>query len=256
MKKISMVLMFALAACGAGGPEGGNSSAGNMTAEAGVVRGVAVDTQNRPLSGAQIKVCNAVPVFGQGCVNATTGADGSYSLRLGSNNVWNVYGSITRSYNGATYCLPLAVDNTDTVSTTNGAIRNFSWKLSGLIPGRIDDHSAGSYFGASLNTAFGSLDRNQVRVSFVPNGPLIDGSAGSSFSAIAGEWLSNSIGNIPLGVYTVRAEYLQPAGAAIPLRVSLTSTVRDLAASVTVQFPPDSGSSCMLEPEATVYIDP
>jgi hypothetical protein len=255
MKKISMLLTFALAACGAGSPDGGNSGTGAVTAEAGAVRGVAVDTQNRRLSGAEITVCNAVTHYGDACVNATTGGDGSYSLRLPSNNVWHIYGSITKSYNGATYCLPLAVDNRDSFSSTEGAIRNFSWKLSGVIPGQMDNHSAGSYFGASLSTVF-DLYPNQVRVSFVPNGPLIDGSAGSSFSAIAGDWVSNSIGNIPIGAYTVRAEYLQSGGGVMPLRVSLTSTTGNLGASVTVQFPPDPASSCTLGPEARLYIAP
>jgi hypothetical protein len=255
MKKISMLLTFALAACGAGSPDGGNSGTGAVTAEAGAVRGVAVDTQNRPLSGAEITVCSTP--FYNSCINGATGTDGSYSLRLTSNNVWAATGSIIKSYNGATYCLPLAVDNSHSFSSTDATIRNFSWKLSGVVPGQMDNHSAGSYFGASLNTVFDmSLYRNQVRVNFVPNGPLIDGSAGSSFSAIAGDWVSNSIGNIPIGAYTVRAEYLQPGGGVMPLRVSLTSTTGNLGASVTVQFPPDPGSSCVIGPEARLYIAP
>lgn len=252
MKKISMLLMFVLAGCGAGGPEAG--TAGAVTAQAGVVRGVAVDTQNHPLANAEIQACSTV--FYDSCVDGTTGTDGSYSLRLTSNNVWRATGSITRSYHGATYCLPLAVDNAHSFSSSEATIRNFSWKLSGVIPGMTDDHSAGSYFGASLYTVFDNLNQNQVRVNLVPNGALIDGSAGSSLSEIAGNWRSNVIGNIPIGTYTVRAEYMQPGGAVVPLRVSLTSTVTGLAPSVTIQFPPDAGGTCVIGPEARVYIAP
>jgi hypothetical protein len=255
MKKISILLTFAVAACGAGTSDGGNSGTGAVTAQAGAVSGVAVDSQNRPLAGAEITVCSSV--FYNSCINGATRTDGSYSLRLTSNDVWLASGSITKSYNGATYCLPLAVDNSHSFSSTDATIRNFSWRLSGVVPGHMDNHSAGSYFGASLNSVFDmSLNRNQVRVNFVPNGPLIDGSAGSSFSAIAGDWVSNSIGNIPIGTYTVRAEYLQAGGGVFPLRVSLTSIVTNLAPSVTVQFPPDPGSSCVIGPEATLYIAP
>jgi hypothetical protein len=244
MKKILMALMFALAACG-GGPETG--------AQAGAVRGVAVDTQNHPLSGAKIDICIG-PVF-EGCVEGNTAADGSYSLRLTSDYVWYAYGSITKSYNGATYCLPLDVDNPNSFSSPDGAVRNFTWKLSGVVAGQTGDNYPSSYYGATLNAVFDmSLNANRVRVNFVPNGPLIDGSSGSSFSQIAGNWASSAIGNIPIGVYTVRAEYLQPGGAVVPLRVSLTSTVTDLHPSVTVRFPPDPGHSCQIEPEASLYI--
>src|SRR5712664_2861972 len=54
MKKISILLTFALAACGAGTSDGGNSGTGAVTAQAGAVSGVAVDSQNRPLAGAEI----------------------------------------------------------------------------------------------------------------------------------------------------------------------------------------------------------
>jgi len=248
-----MTLMLALAACG--GADEGSSGNGTVTGEAGVVKGVAVDSQNRPLAGAKIYACSTV--FYDSCAIGTTGADGSYSVRLSSNDVWDVKASITKSYNGATYCLPLAADNTDSFSTTDAPVRNFSWKLSGVMPGETADNYASSYFGATLNTVFDfSLNRNQVRVNLVPNGPLIDGSAGSPFSAIAGSWASNAIGNIPLGTYTVRAEYVQPGGAVIPLRVSLTSTISGLAPSVSLQFPPDTGGSCLIEPEASVFIAP
>lgn len=254
MKKISMLLTFALAACG-GSPEAGSPGNGGVTAQAGMVSGVAMDTRNQRLSGAKIDVCSSV--FSFSCIHGTTGAEGAYSLSLTSDNVWRAYGSITRSYNGATYCLPLAVDNDDTFPSTGAAIRNFSWKLSGVMPGMTDDHTAGSYFGASLSTAFDTgLYANQVRVNLVPDGALIDGSAGRPVSEIAGNWRSNTIGNIPIGRYTVRAEYVQPGGAVIPLRVSLTSTVTGLAPSVAIQFPPDPAGSCMLGPEATVYIAP
>jgi len=253
MKTILMVLMVALAACGADTTDGGNSGAGAVTAESGMVKGAAVDLHNRPLAGAKINVCSTA--FYDSCVNGTTGADGSYSLRLTSNNVWDATGSIIKSYSGATYCLPLAVDNPDSFSSTDATIRNFSWKLSGVVPGQSADNYPGSYFGATLNTVFDfSLNRNQVRVSFVPNGPLIDGSTGNAFAAIAGNWASNAIGNIPLGSYTVAAEYLQPGGAAIPLRVSLTSTVSGLGPSASLQFPPQPGGSCLVAPEATLYI--
>ncbi len=243
-----------LAACGGSAGDQGDHPGDphSPTAEAGKVKGVAVDTQNRPLSGAKIDVCSSV--FYNSCVDGTTGSDGSYSLTLTPTNVWRAYGSITRSYDGKTFCLPLAIDNDNSFASADATIRNFSWKLSGLIPGRNADGYPGSYFGGQLNVVFSSGDRNRVRLNFVPNGPLIDGSAGSAFSAVASEWATNTIGNIPLGVYTVTAEYVPPSGAPIPLRITTDNFFGTYGPSATVHFTPDS--SCMLGPEASVYLQP
>jgi hypothetical protein len=39
----------------------------------------------------------------------------------------------------------------------------------------------------------------------------------------------------------------------VPIGISLTSMGTPLT-SVTVDFPPDSGGSCIIQPEATVYV--
>jgi hypothetical protein len=216
------------------------------------VKGTAVDTQSRPLSGAKIDVCSSV--FYESCVSGSTASDGSYSLTLTPTNVWRAYGSIPRNYDGKAFCLPLASDNDNTFASSDATIRNFSWKLSGLIPGQNANGYASSYFGATLNVSFDfSLDRNRVRLNFVPNGALIDGSAGSAFRAIAGDWASNAIGNIPVGVYTVTAEYIQGSGS-VPLRIT-TDSFGTYRASAVVHFTPDS-SSCLIAPEASVYVQP
>ncbi len=245
-----------LSACG-GGQSSDSSAHPNdprsAAPESGKVKGAAVNTQNRPLSGAKIDVCSSV--FYESCVRGATGSDGSYSLPLTPNNVWVAYGSITQSYDGKTFCLPLAIDNVNSFASTDATIRNFSWKLSGLIPGQNPNGYASSYFGATLNVAFDfSLDRNRVRLNFAPNGPLIDGSAGTAFSAVAGEWGSNAIGNIPVGVYTVTAEYVQSGGAPVPLRIT-TNSFGSYGTSASVHFTPDS-SSCLIAPEAAVYLMP
>jgi hypothetical protein len=216
------------------------------------VKGAAVDTQNRPLAGAKIDVCSSI--FYETCVSGTTGSDGSYSFALASNDVWRAYGSLRKNYQGATYCLPLAVDNDNTFHSSEATVRNFSWKLTGVIPGSNADNYASSYFGARLDVVYDifALDRSRIRVNFVPNGLLIDGSVGNSFSAMVGDWASNGIGNIPIGVYTVRADYLQTGGA-VPLRVSTSSTGSGLAAAARVQFQPD-GTSCLIGPTASLYV--
>jgi len=115
---------------------------------------------------------------------------------------------------------------------------------------------ASSYFGASLRVVLSGpvfLDSHRVRLSFVPNGPLIDGSAGTAFSVMLGDWAGDAIGNIPVGVYTVTAQYIQGSGS-VPLRIT-TDSSGSYRASAMVHFTPDS-SSCLIEPQASVYLQP
>jgi hypothetical protein len=84
-------------------------------------------------------------------------------------------------------CLDLHPDNSDHFGSDAGAIRNFDWRLTGLIPGReTATNYASSYYGAALSVGSGdlnsSLDVQFVQVTFVPQGPLVDGSAGATFS--------------------------------------------------------------------------
>lgn len=252
---VALVMAVLLVANAHGcGPDDVGGTDGGVAVRPGEVTGTALDTQGRPLSGAAIDVCSSV--FYNSCIKTTTAADGSYAVNLTPTNSWNATGSITRSYNGATYCLPLAIDNSNSFSSVDASVRNFTWKLSGQIPGQIANTYASSYFGASLSVVYNSnvnYDTKLVRVDLVPSGPLVDGSTGSAFHAMVGDWASNAVGNIPLGRYEVSASYQPPNGSPVPIGISLTSMGTPLS-SVTVDFPPDSSGSCLIQPEAAVYV--
>src|SRR5262249_24981553 len=83
--------MVVSAACGGSASDQGDRSGNphSPSAETGKVKGVAVDTQSRPLSGAKIDVCSSV--FYESCVSGSTGSDGSYSLSLTPTNVWRAH---------------------------------------------------------------------------------------------------------------------------------------------------------------------
>ncbi len=245
------------------GPGGGGGTVarpdGGSTAQAGTVRGAAVDPQGRPLAGASITIRSTV--FYSSSIQGTTAANGSYSFELPADNVWKAEGSLTRTLAGISICSELAVDNTDSFSSSAATVRNFSWKLNGTRPGRQDDNHADSYFGAWLRVNWSDprgdplFETSRLRVNFVPNGPLIDGSSGRSFSEIVGRWSSNEIGNIPIGVYNVSADYLPPSGGAIPLQVSTgieTDGTEHFARSVPVKFQHDD-SFCLTPPSAQLH---
>ena len=238
-------------ACGGGGGGGGDGGVGNGV-QAGVVKGVVVDSQARPLPGAKINVCN--PLYFDSCMTGQTGSDGRYSFDLPPVNVWKAYGYLTKAYNGKSYCLELRSDSTDSFSSKDGAVRNFEWKLTGLRPdSKTAQNEFLSFYGAAAAVRSeeynNPVDLQYVQASFVPQGPLVDGTAGQAFSASAGNWNWNEIGDIPLGRYTVTADYAPPGAAKSALLVGTVSG--QYAVSVVLDFPPPG--SCV-RPEAKIYV--
>ena len=239
---VRTLLVASLVGCGCGG------------ATPGKVSGIALDSQGRPLAGAKIDVCN--PVYFDSCVSAQTGADGRYSLDLQPTNVWTAYASITKTYNGKAYCLDLSPSSTATFSSADGAVRDFQWKLTGQRPDQSDTTQFASFYGAGLSVAddTGNFAMNDkyVEVTLVPDGPLVDGSAGTTLTLPVGNWNSYVIGNIPLGRYTVSAAYAPPSSAKSQLLVA-TSSFGQYSSSTVFDFDPDQGGTCG-NAEATLHV--
>ena len=235
---------------GSGSADGGSSS-GPVS---GKIVGAALDAQGHPLSGANVTVCN--PVFYNSCLNGQTGADGRYAIDLQPNNVWTVYGSITKEFNGQSYCLDLEASSGETFSSSSGAVRDFRWKVTGKRPDRTATDESMSYYGAALNVSDNTnlvLDDHYIEVTLVPQGPLVDGSTGQTLTAMAGSWKWFQIGNIPLGRYSVSAAYVPPSGMGGALVVS-TSPSAGYAASAVVDFAPSQGGTC-LNPAGAIHVN-
>jgi hypothetical protein len=250
---ILMAALLVANARGGCGPDNTGADTGtSVGVTAGKAAGTATDPQGQPLAGAEITVCN--PVFLYSCVNAKTGPDGRYSIDLQPVNVWNASGSINKTFNGKSYCLDLSPSSTATFSSADGAIRDFQWKLTGLRPDMTATDESLSFYGAALSVVDGSanfaVDPRYVEVTFTPEGPLVDGSAGQTFSATAGAWKWNKIGNIPLGRYTITASYAAPGAAKSPLLVT-PSASGQYASSTILDF--DPVGTCG-HPEAAIFV--
>jgi hypothetical protein len=215
---------------------------------------VALDGLGRPLAGAKISVCD--PVYVSACLVGQTGSDGRYHFDLPPDNAWKVYGSITKPYNGKSYCLELRPDSTDAFGSSQGAVRNFEWKLTGRRPDKASASEFLSYYGAGAAVAVGDYNNpvplQHVKLNFVPQGPLADGSAGASFIGSAGDWTWNEIGDVPLGRYAVTAEYAPPGSAKSALLVG--TSFFQYAGSAVVDFEPPAGGICTNSPEAKIYV--
>lgn len=266
MAKLPLVLAaflcVCLVACGElddGGPGGGGSSGVTLApaAREGTVRGLVRDTQGRPLASAEINISNAVYVTRP--VSGATGADGAYLLELPPNQVWRAYGSISTTLGGRTYCSELAADNDEIFRSSDATVRNFSWKLAGLKSPSLPPNSSSSYYGARLSVNWTSRDGTghynfeQLRITFVPSGPLIDGSTIGPFNGVVGRWAAAEMGSIPLGIYTVTADYLPPDGST-PIRLRVGTRFGSLAASAQVTFEPDLGSGCLVGPVGQLFV--
>ncbi|MFC4454259.1 hypothetical protein [Deinococcus sonorensis] len=151
-------------------------------------------------------------------VNQTgrTDAQGHYRIPLPKNELgtWRGGAILTREYHGVNYRFVLVADDRTEFPAEKGAVRNFTWKLTGKTP---DD----GYYGGSL-WMYGAVDEpgfdlSRVEVTLEPDGPIIDGSAGKTIKAFL---YGSQIRDIPIGRYRVTARYLPEDGPAQPVLIA------------------------------------
>jgi len=229
---LGLTLVLTLAACGGAGPAGGapgghpGGGSGGAQAEPWKVKGVVVDTRGRPLRDAVVWV---KPALTTGVVITRTDAQGQYTASLLPNldMPYRAFAWHQVVYRGQTFCLRLAATSYaqyETFTPSAGVIRNFKWQLSGAMP---DAAGGNNYFGAEVRLMHTTWRSDQeiaaldstVEVTLVPDGPLIDGSAGETLvkSAKVGE---NFLYDIPVGHYTVTAVEVRKDGSRTPLVVA------------------------------------
>jgi hypothetical protein len=220
----SLLLLGSAIACSACSDDSGSGDPDDSNSQAFVVRGRAVDTAGRPLPGAQVVADNQVLYDSN--VEGVTGSDGTYRLELGRAAVtWNVSAQFQRQYNGRSYTFDLHPSDPNPFAANTGAVRDFSWRLTGARP-------QGGVYGSKVLfnlTDFVDpanpqvpLDRDHVELTLTPAGPLVDGSAGTAVTA-RGTNSPDGFGllDVALGRYTITARYAPPGQQARPLVVRL-----------------------------------
>jgi hypothetical protein len=225
------------------GPTGaGADPADAGTVEPYVVKGRVTTEDGRPLPGAEVWADNTLSYNSNAL--AVSGADGSYRIELPRSEAltWQMGGHVVTTYSGQQFDLELAVDRTPFASA-EGAIRDFTWHLGG--PHQDDDEL---YYGG-LVYVYEDLGHNDLsdggwQITFTPDGPLIDGSAGQPFTRDVD---AGQISGVPVGTYTVSATYLPADGSpAVPLYIRQRDT-GDYAPDATASFRSDSGPLMELE---------
>jgi Carboxypeptidase regulatory-like domain len=212
-------------------------TASGQTVEPYTVKGSVTDAQGQPLANVQVFADNTL-YYNTNAIGITD-ENGFYSIDVREPmGTWHMSAQLETQYQGENYTFSLHPDNDNPFSGTDGAIRNFEWRLSGETP-------QGFYYGAVMwvyadFSDFSLLVENMenVEITLTPDGPLIDGSTGEMI-VHQGTYLED----IPVGRYTVTARYL-PEGN--PLLVRLRDT-GEYTASVTALIKKNQMSELMLE---------
>lgn len=231
-----------------------------------LISGTITNSQGQPLEGAEIEV-SGVSLAGERVrYTAKSDATGKYSL-LVARGVYTIRAIVTRNYDGKRWQLrlhPCDEDNSMASAGSSPTIKDFQWRLTGLIPGG-DPTFAGSYYGGSIWIRCSSSNENEqlervirsggseqfvCTFTLTPTAPLIDGSPGTVLTmtrTVKALWstehnveLENSpyLYDIPLGRYTLTACLTFPGrlGRTAPVKLYDDQGWRD---TVDVSFEPD-----------------
>jgi hypothetical protein len=202
--------------------------------ESGYVQGTVNDTQGKPLAGVDITIDNTL-VYNSN-LKTTTDSKGEYQIKLPGNFTWMAYAQIQKSYHGKTYLLDLHPENSEGF-TSEGALRNFKWMLSGKKPGNA---STGYYGGLITFDAFPGIwdvDDKAIVFTLTPVGNLIDGTSGQVLQLTSED--GYRLVSIPIGRYTLTASY---KGSSLKLRNWNTSEA--FVSSLQVDFQPHIPQQC------------
>jgi hypothetical protein len=207
-------LSIQMAVLGDGGPVDPGPGVGDP--EPYVVKGRVTDRQGNPIPGAQVFADNTA--YYDMNVLAVTDANGYYRIELGTvtPSSWRVGAYYQTEFAGERLEFRLHADNDDPFAGPDGAIRNLEWRISGEVPG-------GGYYGGEVyvyasDVMYENFEYEYIELTFTPDGPLADGSAGEPFTrTLEG---GARVLDIPVGRYTVTAIYRDTAtGEVLPLYV-------------------------------------
>lgn len=212
------------------------------TPEPYIMKGRVTNSAGEPIEGIEVFADNTL-LYDSNLVDVTD-ADGYYRIDLNGFNPssWQGAAYLETTFEGQYYNIRLESDNEQAFAGVDGALRNFTWRVRGEIPG-------GGFHGALAFVYINfewpeNYNDSFVKLTFTPQGPMIDGSTGETLvlSPNGGE-----IRDIPIGRYTVTAQYEKPGLEARPLRINLDDLDDTYEASKTFTFYDDPLYGPMIE---------
>lgn len=200
--------------------------------------------------------------------NVPVRADGSYQQRLAEGSYHVFAARVHVPFGGKTYMCNLEPDTDDQVDrpSSEGIVINYVWKARGAKPGRGDETSVADWYGSSVGMTF-SFYRNDLRRSvpaapkgtrcvftLTPVGRIIDGSAGEvrtyqrAYDRLLPGLDNPNLTDLPIGIYTIRGEEIQPDGTRVPLLVAKAGANATYGETAEVRFEPTIGVGCHVTP--------
>ncbi len=193
--------LLSLVACSK--PTGDTISPDPTTLQAGYVSGRVVDTQGKPIKGAEITVNNT-----GGVINNLIGysdANGNYKIKLSTGGgpligSYYVRGHVTLNYLNYPFKLALFVEDDSAFSPEEGAVKNL--KL--MVAGPRSNFGDSGWYGGTIEVDNHTRNAHfpNIEVTLEPIGPLVDGSRGETQVARP-DWLYSY--NVPVGQYKITA---------------------------------------------------
>jgi hypothetical protein len=184
----------------------------------GIVKGKLTYSDGSPITNQKVVIENTVLYASY--VFAITNSKGEYSVAV-PNGSWKVSVEIEKEFLGKKYKYNLHPDNPDPFAGSDGAVRNFTWKINGEKPG-------GRFYGSPVKAYsdfFTPINMSDVELTLTPDGVLIDGSKGSVIKKRlvdvgGGEY---GIDDVPIGKYTITAKNVV-TGQPLEIRLRNTGT--------------------------------
>jgi Carboxypeptidase regulatory-like domain len=201
MKKLLLLLVIAQTLVTAGCSKSKDSNTAQQPATKAVVKGTVKNTDGSPITNAKVVIEHTV-YYGS-YVYATTNSKGEYSAEIPGGS-WKASVQIEKSFAGKQYKFDLHPDNDAPFNGSTGAVRNFTWQLSGAKPG-------GGFYGSNVGVypePGSSFMIGDVELTLTPDGPLINGTTGAAITKklidIGGG--EDGINDVPVGKYIITAK--------------------------------------------------
>ena len=190
--------------------------------EPGVMKGRVTDSAGNPLAGAQVVADNTL-LYNSNAI-AVSDAKGYYRVDVSRPaGTWNATAQLKRQVGGKPFTFDLHPDNSQVFAGTDGAVRNFTWKLRGKRPDGGNYGSPVLVYGDLGNSFW--LDTTKVELTLEPLGPLADGSPGQTIVAkIVQTPDGDAVPDVPLARYAISGRYLDPERGALPLQIRKRNT--------------------------------
>ncbi|MDD9268275.1 stalk domain-containing protein [Paenibacillus sp. GCM10023248] len=203
--------------------------------EAYVVKGYVRDANGQPIPGITVFADNTLLYDSN--VLGVTDVTGHYRIELPEiATSWHMGADVTKSFNGKSYTFDLSADVDLPLIGKSGAVRNFTWS-------KFDGQIYIYPFFTSTDDALPEFDMNDLEITLIPIGPLLDGSAGKTITKRGGPVAGGAgVDQIPIGRYKAAARWLPEGHAPIPLQIN-DNNGDDYGDSVEFEFGPPKGVS-------------